>query len=190
MIRRLSAWTAVVALLGSCGLGGQTDKTGDEDTSAASGIARLAPEDRIAGPDVSGSDLAGDALDITSWRGKVVVINVWGSWCPPCRAETPVLNRIATETAPEVEFLGIAVRESATASLAFTRKENVPYPSISDSGGTLLTRFADPLPAVAVPTTYVLDREGRVAVRVLDQVTYSTLKALIEEVQAESPVAP
>ena len=86
----------------------------------------------------------------------------------------------------EVEFLGIAVRESATASLAFTRRLKVPYPSISDSSGALLTTFADSLPAVAVPTTYILDTEGRVAVRVLDKVTYSTLTALIEDVRAES----
>ncbi len=192
MIRRTCAWVAplVLLLLGSCGLGEQTDKTDDADTGAAAGITRLAIEDRVPGPDISGRDLEGGDVDISDWRGKVVVINVWGSWCPPCREETPILNRVATETSPDVEFLGIAIRESASTSLAFARKEEVPYPSISDSSGSLLTRFADPLPAVAVPTTYILDRGGRVAVRVLDQVTYSTLMALIEDVQDEGRDGP
>ncbi|WP_375000131.1 TlpA family protein disulfide reductase [Aeromicrobium sp. CTD01-1L150] len=186
----MGAWVAIGLALASCGIGGQVDKAGNEDTGVASGIVQVAPEDRIAGPEVSGANLEGDAVDVAGWRGKVVVVNVWGSWCPPCRAETPDLNRAARETAPDVEFLGIAVRESAATSLAFARKEKVPYPSISDSGGTLLREFAEPLPAVAVPTTYVLDRQGRVAVRVLDQVTYSTLTALIEDVQAEGADAP
>ena len=174
----------------ACGTGEGTNKAGNEDTSVASGIVQLAPEDRVAAPEISGPSLEGDTVDIADWRDKVAVVNVWGSWCPPCRAETPDLNKTARETAPDVEFLGIAVRESAATSLAYTRKEEVPYPSISDSDGSLLRQFAEPLPAVAVPTTYVLDREGRIAVRVLDQVTYSTLTALIEEVQAEDPGAP
>lgn len=172
-------------LIAGCGWVRGTTKTGDEDTAVASGITRLAPQDRAPAPDITGDDLEGRPVDISQWRGKVVVINIWGSWCPPCRAETPALNRVANEMADEVEFLGIAVREGAPTSLAYTRKANVPYPSISDSGAGLLIRFSNSLPAAAVPTTYVLDRDGRVAVRVLDKVSYGTLKALVEDVLAE-----
>lgn len=159
-------------------------------SDAAAGISRIDAADRIPGPSIAGRDLEGRPVDIADWQGNVVVVNVWGSWCPPCRAETPDLNRVAEETAPDVQFLGIAVRESAATSLAFKRKQEVPYPSLSDSGGSLLRRFAEPLPAVAVPTTYVLDSKGRVAVRVLDQVSYATLRALIEDVQAEDGEGP
>ena len=175
---------AAVVVLSGCGL---VDRPGSRDatSSSAVGITRLAPKDRVRGPEVAGKDLEGAPVSLEQWRGKVVVVNVWGSWCPPCRAETPVLNRLANELEGEVPFLGIAVRESAAASLAFARKRDVPYPSISDSSGSLLARFAKPLPAAAVPTTFVLDRRGRVAVRVLDRVTYPTLKALVEDVSAE-----
>jgi thiol-disulfide isomerase/thioredoxin len=177
----------LVVLLALAGCGVVGGPGGDEDGSpSAVGITRLAPDDRVSGPEVSGKDLQGMPVSLQEWRGDVVVVNVWGSWCPPCRAETPVLNRLATELEGEVQFLGIAVRESAATSLAFTRKQDVPYPSISDSSGSLLARFAEPLPAAAVPTTYVLDRQGRVAVRVLDRVTYPTLKALVEDVSAEA----
>lgn len=174
----------LLALTG-CGVVGGAGKDGDGSLSAA-GITRLSPDERVRGPELAGRDLAGVPVSLQEWRGEVVVINVWGSWCPPCRAETPVLNRLAAELEGEVRFLGIAVRESAATSLAFARKQGVPYPSISDSSGSLLARFAEPLPAAAVPTTYVLDRQGRVAMRVLDRVTYPTLKALVEDVSVEA----
>lgn len=175
----------VVAGCSSLGSGGSSSTP-----DARRGIAVVEPKDRITGPEIVGEDLEGNAVDVSRWRGKVVVVNVWGSWCPPCRVETPELNKVARENTDDVEFLGIAVRESATASLAFARKFDVPYPSISDPSSTLLTRFAEPLPAVAIPTTYVLDHQGQVAVRVLDRITYATLSALIEDVQAEERTQP
>ncbi|WP_311209768.1 MULTISPECIES: TlpA disulfide reductase family protein [unclassified Aeromicrobium] len=184
-IVRASLAAVLIAALTACGVVGGTTKTGDDSANPV-GITRLAPEDRVPGPEIAGADLEGQPVSTAQWHGQVAVINVWGSWCPPCRAETPVLNRLANELEGDVPFLGVAVRESATTSLAFARKQDVPYPSISDSSGSLLARFAEPLPAAAVPTTYVLDRQGRVAVRVLDRVTYPTLKGLIEDVSAEA----
>ena len=131
-------------------------------------------------------DLDGKPLSSKQWSGKVVVVNVWGSWCPPCRIEQPILSRLATEMKPRgVEFLGIAIRESAANARAFTTARKVPYPSIGEGDSAILA-FADSLPAVAVPTTYVLDRQGRVATRLLDRATYSTLRGLIEDVVSEA----
>lgn len=149
------------------------------------GITRLAPAERGKPIEVVGVDLDGKPLTSKQWIGKVVVINIWGSWCPPCRVEQPVLSQLASELkASEVEFLGIAVREDPATSKAFTTAKKVPYPSIG-SGDSLILTFTDSLPAVAVPTTYVIDREGRVATRLLDRATYTTLKDLIDEVASE-----
>ncbi len=172
-----------VLVLASCGAA----EPGDTDaTSARAGITRVDPADRKPAPDIRGDDLDGSPLSLASFKGKVVVVNVWGSWCPPCREEQPVLSKLATELKPEgVEFIGIAVREGAATSRAYTEENDVPYPSISDSGGRLLVGFTSSLPAVAVPTTYVIDREGRVAVRLLDVATEATLRALVTDVIEE-----
>ena len=179
MIRGIVALVALVLLVSAC----SSDPSDDSDRARS--ITTVAPSDRVAGPDIAGTDLEGEGIDVAEWRGKVVVVNIWGSWCPPCRVETADLNRVAREYDADVRFLGIAVRENATASRAFARKFEVPYPSISDPSSALLTRFADPLPAVAIPTTYVLDRDGRVAARLLDRVSYATLSALVDDVQKE-----
>ena len=169
------------------GCGSSSPETNDGNFVAGDGsITRLTPAERGKAPEIAGRDLDGDAMSISQWRGKAVVVNVWGSWCPPCRKETPVLNKLATELkTQDVEFVGIAVRESAASSKAFATAKKVPYPSISDPGGTVLLRFAESLPAVAVPTTYVLDKQGRVATRLLDTATYTTLKNLIQEIAKE-----
>ncbi len=182
--KRLTSAVALLVLsvpvLASCGAAepGETDATG-----ARAGITRVEPADRKSAPDIRGDDLDGSPLSLGSFKGKVVVVNVWGSWCPPCREEQPVLSKLATELTPKgVEFIGIAVREGAATSRAYTEENDVPYPSISDSGGRLLVGFTSSLPAVAVPTTYVIDREGRVAVRLLDVATEATLRALVTDV--------
>lgn len=185
--RKLSSIFAVLAiaapLVASCGA---ADTNGTDPTGARAGITRLEPDDRKKAPDISGDDLDGAPISLASFSGKVVVINIWGSWCPPCREEQPVLSKMATELKPQgVEFIGIAIREGAATSRAYTEANNVPYPSISDSGGKLLVGFTSSLPAVAVPTTYVIDREGRVATRLLDVATEATLGALITEIVEE-----
>lgn len=175
---------AVLLLTSACGGGAPTQNNGGP-VQGAGGITRLAPGERGKSVDITGVDLDGNPLSVTPWRGEVVVVNIWGSWCPPCRVEQPILSRLATELKPKgVEFLGIAIRESPATSKAFTTARNVPYPSIGDGDSTILA-FVDSLPAVAVPTTYVIDRQGRVATRLLDRATYSTLKSLIEEVASE-----
>ena len=117
--------------------------------------------------------------------GRVVVYNVWGSWCVPCRAEIPELIKVA-DSNPGVQFVGINVREPEAAARAFERRFGVPYPSIrSDDSGTALLAFGSQLTAGAVPATVVVDREGRVAARVLGRTTATTLGALVEQVLAE-----
>lgn len=162
--------------------------TGGGFVSGDGTITRVATAERKAAPRITGTDLNGRPVDTASYGDKVLVVNVWGSWCPPCRREAPVLNKVARATQGRgVQFLGIAVREEATASKAFTDKLNVPYPSISDPSSQQLLGFSKTLPAMAVPTTYIIDREGRVAARILDEVEESTLTGLIDDALAEAP---
>ncbi|MBD3784053.1 MAG: TlpA family protein disulfide reductase, partial [Micrococcales bacterium] len=136
---------------------------------------------------MQGELVDGTAWDITATRGKVLVLNVWGSWCPPCVAEAPDLQKAweaqQAKQAP-VQFMGIDTREEAARGAAFIRKAGLTYPSLSDQSGVLLLRLQGKAPTT--PSTLVLDREGRIAARVNGPVDASTLGGLVDDVVAES----
>jgi thiol-disulfide isomerase/thioredoxin len=147
-------------------------------------VAVGAREDAIS---LDGEDLAGDPLAVQDFRGKPVVLVVWGSWCAPCREEAPALRTVSKQTRPDgVRFIGINVRDNDASALAFERRYEIEYPSIrtADSQEALLA-FGSKLPASAVPSTMIVDPEGRLAARVIGKSTYSTLSALVEDVVAE-----
>ncbi len=152
-------------------------------------VEQLAVADR--GPAVS---LGGTTVDGKSWStaadapGKVVVVNVWGSWCAPCVDETPHLQQVwqsySTAGKP-VAFVGIDIKESAATAAAFLKANSVTYPSLSDSGSGGQPMLAMQGKAAATPSTLVLDRQGRIAARVLGATTVSTLTGLVDDVLAE-----
>ena len=122
---------------------------------------------------------------MADFQGKVVVINVWGSWCPPCRSEADDLAVAAKQLQPQgVVFLGINTRDnSADTALAFQRSHAVPYPSIFDPGGSLLGAFHRTLSPKAIPSTVVIDAQGRVAASVIGELTSArTLIDLVHDV--------
>jgi thiol-disulfide isomerase/thioredoxin len=160
---------------------------GVEGFVAGSGTVTVLPEgERVEAPDVSGRSLDGRPLSLDDFAGSTVVLNVWGSWCAPCREEAPGLVRAARRLGErDVQFLGINVREPGVASAkAFVRSYDVPYPSIYDSDGSELLGFRGTLPPDAIPSTLVIDPRGRVAARVLGTVDDSTLVGLVSEVEA------
>jgi thiol-disulfide isomerase/thioredoxin len=180
----------VAALLGSAVLAGCSDTpSGSGDAGFISGrgvITKLAVADREKPGEVSGETIDGDPVSLSDYAGQTVVLNVWGSWCAPCRAEAPDLVDAAAELASEdVAFLGINSRDlNEAAARAFVRRFDVPYPSIYDQGGQTLLAFRGTLTANSIPSTVVIDAEGRVAARVLGEVSKSTLVGLVEDVQA------
>jgi len=152
-------------------------------------VEQLAVADR--GAAVS---LGGTTVDGKSWStaadapGKVVVVNVWGSWCAPCVDETPHLQQVWQSysiAGKPVAFVGIDIKESAATAAAFLKANSVTYPSLSDSGSGGQPMLALQGKAAATPSTLVLDRQGRIAARVLGATTVSTLTGLVDDVLAE-----
>jgi thiol-disulfide isomerase/thioredoxin len=149
-------------------------------------LTQIPPADRKPAPTVSGPELGTDkTISTADYAGQVIVINVWGSWCAPCRKEAPGLQAASERTADKSRFLGITSRDATPAApLAFVRAHKVTYPSIFDPDGSTLLTFARDLPPSAIPSTLILDREGRVAVRILGEITETTLVAMIDDVAA------
>ena len=134
---------------------------------------------------VEGETLEGERLSLDDYRGKVVVLNVWGSWCGPCRKEAPALVEAARELGEDdVAFVGINTRDSSQdQGLAFQRRYDVPYPSLFDPSGRTLLAFAGTLNPSAIPSTVVLDRDGRVAASILGEIpSRRTLVDVVEDV--------
>lgn len=179
-MRSLISIFAFALVLGGCAAPDEDDALGY--VSPDGSITILDESERPTIANISGEDLNGEPVSLDSFLGKkVVVLNVWGSWCPPCRAEAPELAA-AAENNPDIQFFGIVLRDSIGSAQAFVKEFNWTYPNLFDPSGEQLIVFADSLPAVALPTTYVFDSEGRLAARIVDTVTEESLLSVIEQV--------
>lgn len=179
---------AVAMLLAGCGSSSAATSTADGGFVAGDGSLVVLPEaQRKAAPDLVGTTLDGDTFRLSDHKGEVVVVNVWASWCAPCRAEAPALAAVAADLKGKgVQFVGLDTRDSDTAARAFAQKFAVPYPSVIDRDGQLQLLFADSLPPQAIPSTLVIDRQGRVAARALGKVSESAIRGMVEPLQKES----
>lgn len=190
-IRRAVVALACAAFLlpaiGGCGSADTSDAGADSGFVAGDGSIVVLPESqRQAAPDVVGTTLDGGEFRLGDHLGEVVVLNVWASWCAPCRAEAPVLVAADAELRPKgVRFVGLDTRDSDTSARGFVERFGVQYPNVIDSDGRLQLLFADSLPPQAIPSTLVIDAQGRVAARVLGVVSESGLKAIVEPLLAE-----
>lgn len=136
----------------------------------------------LSGPDLTGKQ----TIDVAAYRGKVVVLNFWGSWCAPCRAEAGDLEYSWQTYRPQsVQFVGIDVKDTASDALAFTTGKKISYPSIFDpSMRTLLSVRG--LPTTAIPGTLVLDKQGRVAHIWLHSITQADLNGVLPALVKEA----
>ncbi|WP_331753149.1 TlpA family protein disulfide reductase (plasmid) [Streptomyces sp. NBC_00637] len=168
------------------------------DTAGVSGSATASPAGagaitaipagrRAAAPDISGKSLDGKPLRLSDYRGQVVLLNVWGSWCEPCKAEAPNLKRAFEKTKSQgVQFLGINTRDLSTGPAKdFERRYGITYPSFSDPQGKLVLRFKGSLLPQAVPSTVVIDRQGRIAVRALGALSEREILGMLAPVIVE-----
>lgn len=175
-------------VVGGCSDGqvGRTD-SGQTRYVQGSGAVTLVPADtRDPAPDFGGPLLGGGDFDLAAARGDVVVLNVWGSWCPPCRDEAPDLQAVNESFDGQgVQFVGVNVRDNDVDAQAFEREFGVTYPSVVDENGSRLLAFRDTLPPTSIPSTLVVDRQGRMAASVLGQITEASLRDLVSSIAAE-----
>lgn len=187
--RKGRAAACAVALLGTVLLAGCTSASGNSDLGYVPGdgsITTWKAADRGKAVTLTGTDFEGKKVDTADWRGDVVVVNTWYASCAPCRAEAPDLVKVAGSVGDDVHFVGINSTDDAGAALAFQRTFDVPYPSIADTDGSVIATLQGVVPVQAVPTTVVLDAQGRVAARVLGSTTATTLEDLIDDARSDS----
>lgn len=148
-------------------------------------VTEFAKENRGRSVSWSGQISDGRTLSSEAIAGTAVVMNFWYAGCAPCRAEAPDLQQLS-EQFKGVQFVGVNVRDSAATAAAFERKFGVTYPSILDAAtGDVVLAFTGVVTPQAVPTTLVIDKQGKVSARVLGRIDPSTLKALIQTVVNE-----
>jgi thiol-disulfide isomerase/thioredoxin len=188
---RVLLLVAAVMLLAGCATGTDAVARGGTFEFVAPGgktdIFYDPPATRGVVAGLSGESLAepSTTVSLQRYRGQVVVLNVWGSWCGPCRAEADDLVRVATDTADQrVQFLGIDVRDSRQAGADFARDFGLTYPSIFDPPGRTLLALSG-IPRSVVPLTIVLDRQHRVAAVFLHAVHAQDLQPVVQRIAAE-----
>jgi len=181
---------AAVLALSACeggAIGASTPASnGQSFVSGDSGVTVFGNGQGPLAPRVSGTTLTGTKLSLAQYSGDVVVMNFWGSWCTPCRAEAPALASLARHyDGHEVHFLGVDIRDSNATAKAFLSNFHISYPSLNDPGDQVALAFRGAVTPAGIPTTLVIGRNGRIAARVVGEVSYQGLKGMISRAMAE-----
>ena len=175
----------LTACSGDDPLAAQAGNSGGKNYIAGDGsVMELSIDERDETVEFTGQTFDGETISNASLDGPALV-NFWYASCAPCRVEAPDLAELSDEYADEVTFVGVNVRDAADTAAAFERTFNIDYPSLEGRDGKVLLDFADYVPPQAVPTTLILDDDGRVAARVLGAVERSTLNSLLSGVVDE-----
>lgn len=186
-VRRLVAVLVAACLLTAAGCS-TLEGTGDKGYITGDGlISQLPPADRGDPVEMEGPGLDGEEVSLADHRGTPVVVVVWGSWCAPCRAEAPELAELDSELGDEVQFVGINIRDASEANgLSFMRTFGITYPSVFSPTGAALLSFRGTLSPNSIPSTVVLDRQGRIASSIIGPLpSKGTLAGLVDDVVAE-----
>ena len=185
---------AAVLVLSGCS-SSEPAPTGSESVASDAGFGFTSPdgtvrawevEERTAPVELAGTDYRGEPVDVAEHRGELVLLNTWYAFCPPCRAEAADLVAMDADY-PELHLFGINGTDDVGTAEAFERHFEVTYPSIDDADGAALAALEGVVPISATPTTVVLDREGRVAVRIIGMVDPGVLRPLVDDLLAEAP---
>ena len=175
----------LTAVLGLTACGGRiadsTPASNGNDFVAGDGTATYyQPGHRAAAPAVSGTTLSGSRLSLSAYRGHVIVLNFWGSWCAPCRKEAPTLAVLSEQYQGRgVRFVGVDIRDETPAAQAFVRNFRIGYPSLNDNSDQIALTFRETVPPAAIPSTLVIDQQDRIAGRVIGSTGYGSLNSIL-----------
>jgi thiol-disulfide isomerase/thioredoxin len=173
-------------LVGCAGAGAVQNGPGGGEARyvAGNGVSEIV-KNRKPAPAIQGTTLDGKPLTLADLKGKITVVNFWASWCAPCRAEAPTMQKVYDETkASGVQFVGVDIKDGKDNAQAFLRTFTVTYPSLYDQAGQIALAFRD-IPPNAVPSTLVIDRQGNIAARAIGSVSYTPLKDIVTRLAAE-----
>ena len=194
MFRAKRRTVVTVAAVSAALLAGALVVTLTEGSGQASGVSYIdgnssemvyATGHRPLAPEFTATSLTGTPIKLASYRGKVVVLNFWGSWCPPCRDESPTLAVLSQQYGTKgVSFLGDDVGDSAVNALAFTQSIGITYPSVNDSSYAIVQAFDKVAPVGYTPTTVVIDKTGHIAGVVIGKITYQAMTTMLRDVVA------
>ncbi len=168
-------------LLTGCSNGGTSQKNSTAFVSGDGSALIIPVSQRKSAPAISGRDL--DSNQYIFKPGKILVLNLWASWCSPCRAEAPLLADFANKN-PGIDFLGILTRDEVSAAKNFVSHFKIPYPTLADS--SIILSFKGQLIPNAIPTTLIIDKSGKVAARISGEVTSSLLKSILTQLSGEN----
>jgi peroxiredoxin len=177
-------------LLSGCSTGSDAvdvNNGGEFRFVAGTPAGEVIPEDeRASAPEFSGTLLGGGGWSSEELSGDIAVLNFWGSWCAPCRVETPEFQEVYTEVADAgVQFLGLNVKDQEQFAQAFVTSKAITFPSLFDPKGEVALAFRD-YPANAIPSTIVLDRDSRVAAVYTGEVRQDDLRAVLAQLTGEA----
>ena len=191
LVRLVASALAAVVVLSGCAaqdpLAQQAAEGSNKNYIAGDGsVTEYAVAERGEPVQIEGTLYNGETVSSSAWPGEVTVLNFWYAACAPCREEAPDLVALHEEYQSQgVQFYGVNIRDGKSNAEAFERNFGIPYPSFNDSDGGVLLSMTSYVPPQAVPTTLVLDKEGRVSARILGLADEGTLSALIESALAE-----
>jgi thiol-disulfide isomerase/thioredoxin len=172
-------------MLPGCGLAQGPPRSTDSAPDAV-GLRIYTVGSREKAPALTGTGLDGSRVSLRAvGHGDIVFVNVWASWCTPCRTESPLLARSAASlSARGVRFLGIDETDPPAAARAFVRRTGATYPQLVDADGKLL-RTLRMLPQRGIPSTLVVDRRGRIAGRVIGRITAADIRVVVDRLEHE-----
>jgi thiol-disulfide isomerase/thioredoxin len=183
--RKLILLSVLVVLAAATAVAVATWRGGDEPDTPT--LREYPIGDRPPAPPIAGELLDGEPFDLVDLRGDVVVVNIWGSWCGPCRAETEDLEAVYQATREQgVSFVGIDIRDDRDKAIRFMEGRTT-YPSIFDPAFEIGLGFRDPPPPAGPPATLVVDRAGDVAAAIYRPVGPVELESIVTRVASEDP---